>query len=72
MTERLALLHTRCAVTLSAAQGKLRAELYQKSVIREEQVNDDGSFLLKLELSNADFGWLQKQLPHNSLSSLPN
>ncbi len=72
ITERLSLLHTRCTVTLSAAEGKLRAELYEKSVIREEQINDDGSFFLQLELSKADMGWLQKQLPQNSLCSLPN
>ncbi len=72
ITQRLALLHKRCTVTLSAAQGKLRAELYQKSVIREEQINDDGSFSLELELSSADLGWLQKQLPQQMLSALAN
>ncbi len=61
ITEHLSLLHTRCELTLPASNGKLRAALYQKSVIKEELVNDDGSFSLTLELSPADLGWLKKQ-----------
>ncbi len=72
ITQRLSALHEKCEITLSAAQGKLRAELYQKSVIRDEQINEDGSFSLQLELSKADLGWLQKQLPATSINSLQN
>ena len=61
ITEHLSLLHTRCEVNLPASNGKLRAALYQKSLVKTEQVNDDGSFELLLELSPADFGWLKKQ-----------
>lgn len=59
--ERLSLLHTRCRISLPASSGKLRASLYQKSVVKQESIADDGSFSLELELSPADFGWLQKQ-----------
>ncbi len=61
ITEHLSLLHTRCQLTLPASNGKLRAALYQKSVVKEELINDDGSFSLTLELSPADLGWLKKQ-----------
>lgn len=61
ISERLSLLHTRCRINLPASNGKLRAKLYQKSVVKQENINDDGSFALELELSPADLGWLQKQ-----------
>lgn len=59
--ERLSLLHTRCSINLPASNGKLRASLYQKSVVKCESIEEDGSFILELELSPADFGWLKKQ-----------
>ena len=59
--ERLSLLHTRCRIALPASNGKLRARLYQKSLVKQENINDDGSFALELELSSADLGWLKKQ-----------
>ena len=61
VTERLMLLHTRYRIDLPASNGRLRANLYEKSVVKQEHVADDGSFVLELELSAADFGWLQKQ-----------
>ena len=61
ISERLSQLHQRCRVSLPASNGKLRASLYQKSVVKQEQVADDGSFNLELELSAADMGWLKKQ-----------
>lgn len=61
IAERLSLLHTRCRIDLPASNGKLRANLYAKSVVKQEQIADDGSFHLELELSNADYGWLKKQ-----------
>jgi GTP-binding protein HflX len=60
IAEHLSLLHTRCRITLAASEGRLRASLYQKSVVKAEQVAEDGSFELELELSPADFGWLEK------------
>lgn len=57
----LSLLHTRCQLCIPASNGKLRATLYQKSVVKSEAINDDGSFELELELSSADLGWLKKQ-----------
>ncbi|NND81531.1 MAG: GTPase HflX [Gammaproteobacteria bacterium] len=61
IAERLSLLHTRCRISLPASNGKLRANLYQKSVVKQESIGEDGSFSLELELSPADFGWLQQQ-----------
>ena len=59
--ERLSLLHQRCRIDLPASNGKLRANLYQKSVVKQEIITEDGSIRLELELSPADFGWLKKQ-----------
>lgn len=59
--ERLSLLHTRCSVAIPASNGKLRANLYAKSLVKQESINEDGSFELELELSAADLGWLEKQ-----------
>ena len=61
ITERLSLLHTRCRIDLPASNGKLRANLYEKSIVKNESIADDGSFSLELELSPADLGWLKKQ-----------
>ena len=61
IAERLSLMHQRCRIDLPASNGKLRANLYQKSVVKQEYIGDDGSISLELELSAADFGWLQKQ-----------
>lgn len=61
ITEHLSLLHTSCTIILPASNGKLRASLYEKSMIKVETVSEDGSFELQLELSPADFGWLKKQ-----------
>ena len=61
IAERLSLLHQRCRVDLPASSGKLRANLYQKNVVKEEYIGEDGSISLELELSSADFGWLKKQ-----------
>jgi len=59
--EHLSLLHTRCKLTLPARNGRLRATLYQKSLVKTEAIGDDGSFCLELDLSPADLGWLKKQ-----------
>jgi len=68
ITEHLSLLHIRCQVKLPASNGKLRASLYQKNVVKTEVVADDGSFELELELSKADLGWLKKQDDVNTLT----
>jgi GTP-binding protein HflX len=70
ISEYLSLLHTRCQITLPASNGRLRAVLYQRSLIKKESVNDDGSFELELELSPADFGWLKKQDNINAIKQL--
>ena len=70
VTEHLSQLHTRCRIILPASEGKLRASLYQKSVVKTEAVTDDGSFELELELSPADFGWLQKQSEVTQIEAL--
>ena len=51
ITAHLSLLHTRCRINLPASNGKLRASLYEKSVVKQESVEQDGSFKLELELS---------------------
>lgn len=61
IAERLSVLHTRWRIELPASNGKLRASLYQKSMVKQESIAADGSFSLELELSPADLGWLQKQ-----------
>lgn len=70
ITEYLSLLHMRCRVDLPARNGKLRAALYQKNLVKIESINDDGSFDLELELSPADFGWLKKQDDINAIKRL--
>lgn len=70
ITEYLSLLHMRCKLSLPASNGKLRAALYEKSLIKAEDINDDGSFELELELSPADFGWLEKQDDINEIRRL--
>jgi len=70
IAEHLSKRHTRYRISLQARNGKLRASLYQKSVVRTESINDDGSFSLELELSPADFGWLEKQADIGSLERL--
>lgn len=58
---RLSLLHARCRIDLPPSNGKLRASLYAKNLVKQEKISEDGSFSLELELSQADFGWLKKQ-----------
>jgi len=59
--EHLSLLHTKCNIDLPARNGRLRAILYERSLVESEEINDDGSFHLSLKLSPADLGWLKKQ-----------
>ena len=61
ISEHLSRLHTACRVHLPASNGKLRAELYSKNVVKTETIGDDGSFSLECELSPADLGWVEKQ-----------
>jgi len=70
IAEHLSLLHTRCRLKLMASEGKLRANLYQKSVVKSESVGEDGGFDLELELSPADLGWLKKQCGEDSIERL--
>jgi len=68
--EHLSLLHTRCKIHLPARNGRLRATLYEKSLVKSEVITDNGSFCLELELSPADLGWLKKQEDITELESL--
>lgn len=70
VAEHLSQLHTRCSVSLPPANGKLRAELYRKNVVKQETVNEDGSFILECDMSPADFGWLEKQPNINTIECL--
>lgn len=53
--------HSRYMVELAPAQSKLRAMLYSRHLVKNEQVSDDGCSKLELQLSSADLGWLKKQ-----------
>ncbi len=66
----LSQLHTRCRVSLPPENGKLRAQLYRKNVVKQEVINDDGSFMLECDMSPADFGWLEKQPNINAIECL--
>jgi len=70
ITEHLSLLHKRCRLKIGASQGKLRANLYQKSVVKSESIGEDGGFELELELSPADLGWLSKQCSAKDIEHL--
>ncbi len=70
IAEQLSLQHVQCAVVLPAANGRLRALLYQKNVVREERVGEQGEFKLSLDLSPADYGWLKKQSNISSITPL--
>ena len=61
IAEHLSRLHLSFAVVLPASNGKLRAALYEKNLVRQEAISDSGEFELDLELSPADIGWLKKQ-----------
>lgn len=68
--EHLSLLHTQCNVSLPASSGRLRAILYDRSLVKTETIGDDGSFDLELQLSPSDLGWLKKQKDITSLECL--
>lgn len=70
IAEHLSLLHSRCRLKLNASQGKLRANLYQKSVVKAENIGEDGGFELELDLSPADLGWLKKQCSAGQIEHL--
>ena len=70
IAERLSLMHTRCRITLPISNGKLRANLYQRSLVKREKITQDGSFEFELELSNADLGWLKKQQNIHTIENL--
>lgn len=49
-----------CRVQLQPHQGKLRAKLYTLGVVKTEAMNDDGNWLLDLEIQQLDFERLFK------------
>lgn len=61
ITEHLSRQHLSFSIVLPASNGKLRATLYEKNLVRQETISEDGEFELNLELSPADVGWLHKQ-----------
>ncbi|GAA6138454.1 GTPase HflX [Arenicella sp. 4NH20-0111] len=70
IAEHLGKLHIRCEIVLPANNGKLRAVLYQKNVVKTESVDDMGGFHLECDLSPADMGWLKKQPNINDIKRL--
>jgi GTP-binding protein HflX len=53
--------HLRYAVELPPSESKLRAMLYSRNLVKNEQISDEGLSQLELQLSPADLGWLKKQ-----------
>ena len=62
--------HLTFSVVLPASNGKLRATLYQKNLVRQENISEAGDFEINLELSPADLGWLEKQSNIQSIKPL--
>ena len=46
---------------LSAAEGRLRAQLYERGQILQESVDEQGNWLLKVELPGSEWQILDKQ-----------
>jgi hypothetical protein len=42
-------------VTLEGSQAKRRAQLYERKLVKSEQINERGAWELELELSAADY-----------------
>lgn len=53
--------HSRYMLELPPSQSKLRSVLYNRHLVKNEQIDDAGVSKLELELSPADVGWLKKQ-----------
>ena len=70
IAEHLSIQHLAFSIVLPASNGKLRASLYEKNLVRQESISETGEFELDLELSPADLGWLKKQDNVRSIKSL--
>lgn len=70
IAEHLSIQHLAFSIVLPASNGKLRASLYEKNLVRQESISETGEFELDLELSAADLGWLKKQDNVRSIKSL--
>ena len=59
-------------LTLTAAQGRIRARLFEMGVIQSEDYSDKGEILLNIRLPKHDFERLSKQegLPENCFASM--
>lgn len=55
ISERIAERLIYCKINLPAAEGKLRAQLYELNAVLEETVDEEGNWILELELKQADF-----------------
>ena len=58
VTERLQRAVRRASVSLPAAAGQLRAQLYARGVVREEHSGDDGRIVLSVDMPDADLARL--------------
>ena len=47
-------------VRLSPQDTRLRAEMFEREMVQSEVIQDDGSFLLNIRVSENDLGWLKK------------
>ena len=70
ISQHLSRQHLAFSVVLPASNGKLRATLYQKNLVRQENISEAGDFEINLELSPADLGWLEKQSNIQSIKPL--
>ncbi len=60
ITEHLSRDFQSYTLKLSPSEARLRAVLFSKELIQNEEIDDDGCFILTLRLSKSDLGWLQK------------
>ena len=52
---------SRRQILLPPDAGKIRASLYQHCKVLTETCDEQGKFLIEVELARADIGWLQNQ-----------
>lgn len=60
ISEHLAKNFQHYQISLTANQMRIRAELYARELVKNEIINEDGSFLLTIRASENDLGWLKK------------
>jgi len=62
IVEYLAKYHKNMQVTIPPNGAELRAKLYEKGLVIKEDLNEEGEFLLQLQISQKELPWLEKSL----------